>query len=365
MIVSDMERFRSHRVPLARGILARGWNLVLAAAGAQDDAALRGMGIEGVDLPEQKKRFDHIKVILSIRRVLAQTNPDLVHAVTLRQAFYTGVAMGLRGDKTPTIYTIAGLGSVFSAPTCFMRAIRPFLVAVMRCIFKRPHVRLIFQNDEIQKTLIDLKVVAPEQTYLVRGSGVDVAQFSFSPAEDTEMPIVLFGGRLLKDKGVREFVEAARIVRGKGIAARFVLAGDFYAANPHSLDPAQVRGWVNEGVVEWNGPSADMVATLRDCALAVLPSYHEGLPKFLLEAAATGRAIVTTDIPGCRDVVEDGANGILVPVRDVSALAEAIEKLLGDAERRRAMGIVGRKVVEREFSAERIVEETLAVYNTF
>lgn len=364
MIVSDMERFRSHRLPLARGILARGWTLVLAASGAGDDAALRTIGIQGVDLPEQTGITSHLKAIFGIRRALIQFAPNMVQAITLRQSFYTGVAMRMLRDDTPAVFTIAGLGSLFSAPTCSMRCMRPFVVAVMRRIFKRPHVRVIFQNDEIRQTLIDLNVVAADQAYLVRGSGVDTTEFPFFPEEETGEPIVLFGGRLLKDKGVREFVEAARIVRGKGVAARFVVVGDFYTGNPHSLDTSLMRSWVDEGVIEWDGPRADMVAALRECALAVLPSYHEGVPKFLLEAAATGRAIVTTDIAGCRDVVEDGANGLLVPVRDVSALALAIEKLLADPERRRAMGVVGRKIIEHEFSAERIVEETLGVYDT-
>lgn len=363
MTLSDMDRFWSHRVDLARAIVARGWRLVLATEGAQEDERLGTMGVSGASWPRTRGFASHPAIIWHLVRLIRAEEPDLVHAVTLRQAFYMALALRITGKGVPAIYTIAGLGSLFSAPTPVLRLLRPIVVAMMRWGFSHKSVCVIFQNEENREAFISLKIISPEQTALIRGSGVDTQRFCYTPEPQVQFPVVLYAGRLLRDKGVYEFVEASRLLRARGLTARFIIAGDFYPKNPHSLAPELVHHWVDEGILEWDGPSADMPQTLRMANIAVLPSYHEGLPKFLLEAAATGRAIVASNIAGCRDVVKDGHNGLLVAPRDASALADAIAALLTDPEKRRTMGENGRRLVERDFAVESVVSDTLDVYD--
>lgn len=363
MTLSDMDRFWSHRVDLARAIVARGWRLALAAERAQEDERLGAIGVTGASWPRTRGFFSHPAIVWHLARLIRAEEPDLVHAVTLRQAFYMALALRITGKDIPAIYTIAGLGSMFSAPTPVLRLLRPIVVTLMRWSFSHKSVCLIFQNEENREAFISLKIVSLAQTALIRGSGVDTQRFCYTPEPQAASPVVLYAGRLLRDKGVYEFVEAARLLRARGLTARFIIAGDFYPKNPHSLDPEIVRAWVDEGMIEWDGPSADMPQTLRLANIAVLPSYHEGLPKFLLEAAATGRAIVTSNIAGCRDVVKDGYNGLLVAPRDASALAEAIANLLIDPDRRRVMGENGRRLAESEYAVGGVVSDTLAVYD--
>lgn len=363
MTLSDMDRFWTHRAELARAIVGRGWDLAVATEGAERDAGLAAMGARGLPWPPHKNFLSHFSILRHMWSLLRSERPDMVHAVTLRHSFYMACAMRFIRRDIPCVYTIAGLGSLFSAPTPAMRIMRPAVVVLMRRVLAGKRVFMIFQNEENRDAFVGLGIVRPSQTILIRGSGVDIKQFQATPEPQEGEPIVLYAGRLLKDKGLFEFVEAARIVRASGIAARFVMAGDFYLKNPHSLDPALVRGWADEGIIEWNGPSDDMPATLRAATLAVLPSYHEGLPKFLLEAAASARAIVATDIAGCREIVRDGHNGLLVPVRDANALAAAVCALLADPDHRRTMGENGRKLVEDEFAVEGVVSQTLGVYD--
>jgi glycosyltransferase involved in cell wall biosynthesis len=173
----------------------------------------------------------------------------------------------------------------------------------------------------------------------------------------------MFAARLLRDKGIREFVEAAQILKAGDIAARFVVVGDCDDANPTAIGSEQLAAWQNEGAIEWWGRRSDMPKVLASSHVVCLPSYREGLPKVLLEAAASGRPIVTTDVPGCRDVVRDGVNGFLVPARDSVALAAAIGRLIADPEMRVRMGREGRFIVEREFALSRIVTATLNLYS--
>ncbi len=363
MTLSDTAGFWTHRVQLGRAITARGWALILATEGAERDDRLAALGIRGAGWPAYKSHLSHFAILSYLYRLIRSERPDIVHAVTLRQSFYMALATRYQGRDIPSVFTVAGLGSLFSLPTPFMRMVRPFVMTMLRCAFARKNIRVIFQNDDDRAQFLHARIVPPEKTVLIRGSGVDLTAFSFHPVPEDARPVVLFGGRLLADKGVYDLAEAARILKARGVPCRVVLAGDVYPKNPHSLAPETVQGWVREGIVEWSGAVTDMGATLCACTLAVLPSYREGVPKFLLEAAATGRAIVTTDVPGCRDVVRHGENGLLVPARDAAALADAIETLLSDAPRRAAMGAAGRRRMEDSFGVESVVSATMAVYD--
>ena len=219
----------------------------------------------------------------------------------------------------------------------------------------------VFQNPDDLQLFLDGRLVDPNIVAMIKGCGVNMTEFAPTPEPDDE-PIVLFPARIIGDKGVNEFVEAARILKGRGVNARFVLAGRTDADNPTDIGEAGIRAWEKEGLVEWAGFSSAMAATLNEAHIVCMPSYREGLPRVLIEAAACSRAIVTTDVPGCREVVRDGANGILVPVRDGAATADAIARLLDDDELRRRMGARGREIAMDEFSVEDFVERSLDAY---
>jgi len=227
-------------------------------------------------------------------------------------------------------------------------------------LLNRPHSLTIVQNPE-DWALLERSGVPAASLRLIRGAGVDVQVFC--PVTPPSEPVcIVLASRMLWDKGLGEFVEAARRLTEAGVNARFVLVGEPDPANPASVPESTLRSWHGQHGVEWWGRREDMPSVLQAAHIACLPSYREGLPKSLLEAAACGLPIVTTDAPGCREVVRDGVNGLLVPVRDAEALAAALRKLIDDAELRRSMGEQSRVRAETEFGLETAIAQTLAVY---
>jgi glycosyltransferase involved in cell wall biosynthesis len=233
--------------------------------------------------------------------------------------------------------------------------------AAYRPVFAGERTRAIIQNAENMETLIAAGIVPRERAVLIRGSGVDTERFAPAP-EPPGPPTILFASRLLWSKGLGELVEAARLMRQRGIDARLMVVGSPDRENPECVTETVIRGWEAEGMIEWLGEREDMPSVFRQAHIVALPSWDEGAPKVLLEAAASGRAIVTTDIPGCRQIVRDGVNGFLVPTRDPIALARALTELISQPALRARMAAAGRAVALSEFDESIIVEQTLAVY---
>jgi glycosyltransferase involved in cell wall biosynthesis len=259
------------------------------------------------------------------------------------------------------INAMTGLGYVFSSEDFLARLIRFLISPLLGCIFSTNKTITIFQNKDDLKTLEDRNLVRQEQTVIIRGSGVDPD--IYVPGKDNEdIPKVILVARMLWDKGIGEFVEAAKLLVAKGTSARLILIGDTDNDTPAAISVTQLKAWQDEKSIEWWGRRDDIPEILQQSTIACLPSYREGLPKFLLEAASAGLPIVTTDVPGCREVVIDGENGYLIPTKNPEALAEAIEKLLNDKVLRREMGAKGRSLVEREFGIGKVVDETLSLY---
>jgi glycosyltransferase involved in cell wall biosynthesis len=222
--------------------------------------------------------------------------------------------------------------------------------------------KVIFQNPTDRDALSRVARLTPEKTVMVRGSGVDLRVYLHTP-EPEGVPVVTFASRLLRSKGVCEFVAAAQQLTSNGVRARFQLVGDVDSGTASSVSAAEIARWQSQGVVEVLGYRRDIAEIFAASNLIVLPSYFgEGLPKVLVEAAACGRAVVTTDMPGCRDAVQPGRTALLVPARDVNALANAIHALLSDPVRRRAMGTAARALAEQEYAIEHIVARHLKVY---
>lgn len=365
LIVNDMEWFWSHRLPLARAIIAEGADLHLATNGAAGNTDIRALGITGHNLPAHTGSLNPLgqaKLALSIARALRHARPDIVHAITLRHAFFTGLASRIL--RTPrAVFTVAGLGLLFDRDRPVLQALRAVIVPLFRFAFGGEGRMVIFQNPDDAKALIRSGAVDRERSAVIRGSGVDTSQFAYAAEQSGSLPRVLFCSRLLRAKGIAEFVHAARILKSKGVDAIFEVAGDIAPGNHDSITRAELEDWVSEGCIEWLGKRNDMPALMARAAIVTLPSYYgEGVPKVLLEAASCGRAIVTTDMPGCREAVEDGVTGLLVEPKNAWPLAEAIERLLRDPDLRRTMGEKGRARIEADFTVEKVNARTLAVY---
>ncbi len=367
MILNELAWFWSHRLPLAQAIQKQGWRLSVAAHDADQEEFFERANVTGYDLP----RFGHslniisqLKFMFGVYKTIKKEQPDIIHVITIRYAFFVGLVTRLIRYK-PVTFTVAGLGSLYTAPGFKMKILRLIVLPLLRFAFGGQGKTIIFQNPDDQKKMVDTRIVKKENTALIRGSGVDLDDFPFMPYEEVEgAPIILFTSRLLLEKGITDFIEAARLLKKQGIKARFVVAGNIYPDNARSLTKAQIMKPHDEGVIEWMGQVDDMPAMLKSAMMVVLPSYYgEGVPKALLEAAAIGRPIITCDAPGCREAVEHEVNGLLVAPQSPTDLARAIEKLIEDPQKRYVYGAAGRQRVEEDFNTDHVVAQTMAVYD--
>ena len=300
-------------------------------------------------------------MVLHLLKLYRQEKPDLVHQFTVKCVLFGSVACHLLGIR-PVVNSVTGLGYVFMEGGAARRWLRGFIKLFYRLVLKNTWV--IFQNPDDRSAFLDSHLVDPKRVTLIRGSGVDIQRF-FPQPEPSGKPLVVLPARMLWDKGVGEFVKAARILQAEGLSVRFALVGDSDNENPASVPASQLHAWENEGVIEWWGWKENMQDVYAQAAIVCLPSsYREGVPKSLIEAAACGRPIVTSDMPGCREVVHHGENGLLVPARDASALAKALLNLLQNPNLRREMGGRGRIIAEKEFSENLVIWETIAFYQS-
>jgi len=365
MVVNDPAFLLSHRIEIATGARDAGFEVHIVTPTAPSAAVetIRSLGFAHHPVRMPRGRIApgaDLATIGALYRLFRRLAPDLVHLVTIKPVLYGGVAARLA--RVPAAASaISGLGYLFISESAKARALRTALAPLYRMALNRPGQRIIFQNQADRASLAGLGVGVEGRAVLIPGSGVDLAAYDADRPPD-DPPIVVMPARMLIDKGAREFVAAAARLRAGGLRARFVYLGEPDPANPASIGAAELARWQRAGDVEFWGHHRNMPVILGRAALVVLPSYREGMPKALLEAAAAGRTVVTTDVPGCRDAIEPGETGVLVPARNAGALASAIADLIGDPERRRAMGRAGRRLAERAFAVEDVVARHLALY---
>lgn len=354
--------FLSHRLPIALAARDAGYEVHLATAltGPAEAIESHGITLHPLNIDRRSAGPWNAWVLWrDLARLFRRLRPDVLHLVTIKPVLLGGLAARETGVPK-VIAAISGLGFIFTARGALARLRGLMVAGLYRIALRRPGVRVIFQNGDDQAMLQRHAGIADEQVVRIRGSGLDVAAWPVRP-QPSGPPVVLMAARLLIDKGVREFVEAAQRLKGhQGV--RFVLVGDPDPGNPTSIAQAQLDQWVASGAVEWWGHRSDMAEVLANAHIVVLPSYREGLPKVLIEAAASGRAVVTTDVPGCRDAIETDSTGLLVPARDGQALAEAVRGLLDDPARCAAMGQAGRKLAEQAFDVSGVIARHLALY---
>lgn len=361
--VNSPEFFLSHRLPLAIAARDVGFEVHIATSPGRGANIISDYGFMHHAIPLMRRGRNPLveaKILLRISRLILQVRPDILHLVTVKPVIYGGLAARL-SPKTFVVAAISGLGTVFVERGKKLSLMRHVLGVLYRLALGREYTHVIFQNDDDRGVLRSIGALSRASTSLIKGSGVLLEDYTFQD-EPTGCPVVTFAARLLADKGVREFVGAARLLRSRGVKAQFMLVGSTDPGNLTSISDGELDAWARSGVVEVLGYREDIEDVLSHSNLVVLPSYREGLPKVLIEAAACGRAIVTTDVPGCRDAVIPNETGLLVPARDVTALADAIQTLIDDPVRRRGMGAAGRALAEREFGIERVIDAHLEIY---
>jgi glycosyltransferase involved in cell wall biosynthesis len=357
--------FLSHRLPIALAARQAGYEVTIVVGDSGRIIDIEQHGLRCLRLPLSRSGtslLNELNTITYLLNLYRREKPDLVHHVTPKVVAYGSVAARLAGVKA--VNAISGLGTVFINNGSFS-LFRFLIISLFRLGLTGTRQRVIFQNDDDRRLFLEHKIIAPTQADLILGSGVDVTKFSYT-AEPTDRPLrVILPARMLIDKGVHEFVAMARQLRGQHPPEQvnFVLVGGCDEESATAVSKQQLLDWDTEGVVHWAGHQTDMVRALANCHLVVFPSYREGLPKSLIEACAIGRTIVAFDVPGCREVVVAEENGLLVPLKDVSQLSLAVNRLLTDADLRLRMGRNGRQRAVSRFSLDNVVQQTLAIYN--
>jgi len=363
-VVSEDWYFCSHRLALAAAAKQQGYTVAVATRVAKHKEQILKQGLTLIPLRHFKRAscnpWQEIRSLYELWHIYRQFKPDIVHHVAVKPVLYGSMVASLLGVPR-VINALAGMGYLFTAKKNWTRLASKLMIRIYSLLFNRSEYTLIVQNQDDEKLWRERANIDANNIVLIRGSGVDVNQFQPS-AEPEGIPIVVCATRMLKDKGIEELVAAAKILARKKIQTRIILCGPADDDNPSAITASQLRQWQKDTPIEWTGMVENMAQRYRDCHIAVLPSYREGLPKSLLEAAASGLPIVATNVPGCREIVENGRNGLLVPAKNPVALAEALGILINHAMLRQKFGRAGRLKAEQEFADKLIHGQTLALY---
>ena len=365
-LVSEDWYFYSHRLPVARAEKRLGFEVTVVTRVNRHADRIAAEGFRLVPLHMERSGKNPVKDLGVIRQLVGiyrSERPDIVHHVAMKPVLYGSIAARLAGVPH-VVNALAGLGYLFISGEFQARFLRRLVTTAFRFLFGSPGFRLILQNPDDLALFVRSGLVPADKVVLIRGSGVDPIEFAPHQPPDG-VPVVMLASRMIWDKGVGEFVEAAAVLHERGVKARFVLVGDSDLQNPHAVSRSALEEWSREGVIEWWGTRDNMPQVFAAVSIVCLPSaYGEGIPKVLIEGASCGLPIVTTDSPGCREIVRDGENGLLVPVRDARSLADALRRLIESPELRERMGRRGREMVLQHFSIETVVAQTMELYES-
>ena len=352
------------RLDLARHLAAQGVEVVMMSPPGDYGERLEQEGFRWIPLPMERRSLNpvqELRLLKFIRDVYRRERPDAVHNFTIKSVVYGGLAARSVGIRC-RIHAVTGLGHVFVSRTLRARLLRPLVKRLLKAALRGSHSRLVVQNPDDRQLFVDLKLIDPGHIHLIKSSGVDTEVFVPTRHKRGARFRVLLAARLLWEKGIREYAHAAEKLAVRTDSIEFLLAGATDPGNPSAVEEHDIRVWQLTGVLKVLGHVDDLQYLMREVDLMVLPSYREGVPRGLIEAAAMELPIVTTDAPGCREVVDDGVNGLLVPVGDAEALAQAIEYLLDHPDKCREFGKAGRQKVLREFDQKIVFALTDQVY---
>lgn len=364
-LVTEDWYFCLHRLSLAKALRDSGYQVVVATRVQNHGDQITAEGFKLIRIRLSRSSWNPLTDLAAIRELVniyREEQPDILHHIAMKPIVYGSWAAWITGRKA-VVNAFAGLGFVFEGTGWPKRLLRAVTVMLLRTAFLGRSTVAMFENIDDLEELSSRGIITRERSVVVRGAGVDETVFVPVP-EPPGDPVIMLASRMIWLKGIREFVEASRIIRGRGIRARFVLAGRRDPENPTSIPEKQLQDWDAEGVIEWWGDRSDMPGVIAQIHIAALPSWTEGLPRALLEAAACSRPVVGTDIPGNREIVRHGENGFLVPVKDPEALAETLIKLIEDPGLRRRMGECGRRMVLESLTERHVFAQVLGLYAT-
>jgi len=357
--------FISHRMPIALEMQRKGYEIHVACTltTQHDFLVKKGFIVHSVPIERSQSGIvSSIKILFKICYLFRFLKPDLLHLVTIQPVVLGGIAARL--CRVPAVVAaISGLGFIFISKGLFAKIRRILIGMLYRIALNHSNIRIIFQNHSDKKTIMSVAKISEQNTILIPGSGINLNDFEdtiYAPSNDT--PIILMASRLLKDKGVIEFIEAAQIAHINKINCRFVLVGMLDQDNPSALKLEEIKLWTNKKIIEYWGHQSNIIDVLRESMIVALPSYREGMPKILLEAAAAGRAVITTNVPGCKDAILENVTGLLVPPRDSRALYDAIIHLLNNREKCISMGLAGKKLAKDCFDIKIVITAHEVLY---
>lgn len=366
-LVTEDWYFTSHRLEFAVQLQQAGYQVSVGCRFSGQEQIIRSRGIRAFSLPFTRQSTSFRKALedcFLVRRLIKEIQPDLVHLVALRPIVIGWLAsFGL--VRIPTVNAITGLGSLFTGDfdTWRLRGVQFVLARLLRPMFRRSDIWNVFQNREDLRAFLQRGYSCKENSILIQGAGVDPSVWQPQSEPKSSSLVVLFVGRLLKEKGLGELVEASRQLRSRGSNHVLRVVGSPDDCNPKSLTETEIRAWEKAGFLEWLGRRTDVLEQMTAAHLIAMPSYYrEGLPKVLLEAGLAQRAVVTCDVIGCREVVTHELNGLLVPPRNVPALADAIERLLKDSPLRHKLALANRERICQHFSLEIVTKQFLKLY---
>lgn len=346
---------------LAKALKNKGHEVVLLSPHDEFTQFLLDEGFRWVHFPLKprgKNIFQELRSIAFMVSFYRQEKPDLVNHFTPKGVIYGSIAAKLAG-LAMIFNTITGLGYVYSGKSNDL--LRILVTNLYRITLK--NTTILFQNEDNRNLFIEKNIADPQKCLLIPGSGIDMDRFKISPEPDG-IPVVILSSRFVEEKGIRYFVEASQILKLRQATIRFVLVGKPEEDQPTSISHTEITHWINEGLIEWWGWHNNMEQIYPLAHIVCLPTYYmEGIPKSLIEAAACGKPLVATNVPGCREIVRNGENGFLVPPRNAAALADAIEQLANDRSLREKMGEKSRALAIEFFSMNKIVERYFAIYN--
>lgn len=363
-VVNNPSFFISHRLPVGLAAMSAGYEVhVASGTGEASINQLIDMGFVHHLLPlsrSGKNPLSELRLMRALYRLFKQIKPDVLHLVTIKPVLYGGITARLARVRS-VVYAISGLGAVYIAKGYKAHLLRTVVALLYRLALGHKNKVVIFQNHDDKDLISRIAHLQETDMCLIKGSGVDLNAYPAMP-EPAGKPVVVIACRLLKDKGLGEFIEAISILNARDIKATYWIVGDIDSGNPASFTEDDLQKWSKIKNLELLGFSSDIAHVYAQSNIVCLPSYREGFPKSLIEAAACGRAIVTTDVPGCRDAIIVDKTGILVPAKDSAALAYALERLIVSPQERNEMGVNGRTFAEKEFAIEKIVNQHLAIY---
>ena len=365
-VITEDWFFASHFLDRAKAAVGKGYKVSVITRCRETAREFRQYGLAPINIEFSRRGLNPITELITIfrlRTILKRIKPDIVHNVALKPVVLGSLAAQFAGVQN-IVNAPVGMGYVFTSEENRARILRPVVNALIRYSLGRQVRRVIIENNDDFNNLVASGFAKKDSIALIKGAGVDTKKFDYKPEPDGQVRVIMVS-RLLRDKGVQEFIDAAKLVKARESTVQFVLVGDVDEGNPTSLTADQLTDLRKSRDVTWLGARTDIAELLAASHVACLPSYREGLPKSLIEAASAGRPIVTTDVPGCREVVTHMVNGLLIQPRDVTALATAIEKLVNDPQLRQSMGKENRQKAESEYANEMIIAQTHGVYDSF